>query len=147
MRPLFIIGVVHLMAVVNSAPVTDGLNPDGTFPFLGDQLDSELNFQPLPKIVTSGPVHINPESGAVTSGSISKPSLPKTITSAANSEPSPHRSNATSPEPAPKRDYFQENDFKCSKEASLIGCCDGGAFDKCEICNYLSVTFCLNLSV
>lgn len=138
------------MAVVNSAPVTDGLNPDGTTPYLGDQLDSTLNFQPLPKIVTLGPVQADPESDPVTSGSITQSSPPKPVIPVANSESNPHRSNATSSELAqikpddsdPKRDYFQENDFKCSKKANFIGCCDDGAFDKCEICNHLSITFC-----
>lgn len=140
MHSFLILGIVLLMVLVNTAPVADGTSSDGFTPELEDQLDSGLNFQPLPKIVTIlSPAKADPEPITATkSGSTTKP-----VGSTANSELNPHSGNATSPElasikpgdPNTTGDYFQENDFKCSKEASFIGCCDGGDFDKCETCN------------
>ena len=139
-----VLGIALFMAIVRTAPVTDGISSDGITPFIGDQLDSELNFQPLPKIISLDPTNAEPESDTGTKSGPKTPTItPKPVTTAANSELNPHRGNATStklPEitsadPDPPRDYFRENDFQCPKEADFIGCCDGGSFDKCETCN------------
>ncbi|MCJ1261973.1 hypothetical protein MMC22_001842 [Lobaria immixta] len=145
MHSFLILEIVLLMALVKSAPVADSTSSDGITPDLEDQLDSGLNFQPLPKIVTIlSPAKADPEPITVTkSGSIPQDNTTKPVGSTADSELNPHSGNATSPElaqvkpgdPNPTRGYFQENDFKCPKEASFIGCCDGGDFHKCETCN------------
>lgn len=142
MHSVLMLGIVLFIAIVNTAPATDGINPDGTTSYLGDQLDSELNFQPLPKIVTLAPENADPKSNTGTN-TVSQVNPPKPVVSTANSELNPYGGNATTPElpkiksddPDPTRNYFRENDFKCPKEANLIGCCDGGDFAKCDTCN------------
>lgn len=143
MHSFLILGIVLFKAIVKTAPITDGINPDGTTSFIADQLDSELNFQPLPKIVTLDPAKVDPGSGTATNaGSNTQHPTPKTVVSAPNSKLNPYGGNGSSPELAqikprdadPMRDYFRENDFQCPKNVSFIRCCDGGNFDQCEAC-------------